>query len=277
MNNLRNPGATTDCPGRSLGNGHAFDAEPGHDTPWNGHGIGLNLRPLAEGENVCHGLFRTGDVTILRPDQARRLRDHGGIRFFLDLRGESELRRYGRALSLEQVGIAILNWPVMARDASAITGRRPGNKAYARYYFSILDDMAAHVSDLFAWLAALKGAPLLFGCHAGKDRTSLVAMLLLHVLGANTPVIARDHEQSGAHLLPHLHHFRDKWERKGETPEEYAVRLDARGETMRQTLEMIEEAFGGIGAWLKQCGVQEHHLQAIRLHYGRSTMTQGPT
>ncbi|MBF0630834.1 MAG: tyrosine-protein phosphatase [Magnetococcales bacterium] len=276
---LRDAGETAGWSRRSPGGDLTppFKADPNPDGQRNLHAIGLNLRPLAAGEGVCHDLYRTGDVTVLGQAEAGLLREDLGIRYFLDLRGESEQHRHGRAESLARAGISILHWPVMARDASAIAGRRPTSEAYARYYFSIFKEMTATLPQLFAALAELKGGPLLFGCHAGKDRTSLVAMLLLHLCGAERPVIARDHERSGGYLLPHLYHFRDKWERKGETPEEYAVRLDPRGEAMLQTLEKIDADLGGIDACLRRCGVHGDHLQAINHHYAFSTLPTGST
>ncbi|KAJ2764341.1 hypothetical protein IWQ57_005200, partial [Coemansia nantahalensis] len=44
--------------------------------------------------------------------------------------------------------------------------------------------------------------PILFHCHHGKDRTGIVAMLLLGILGVDDQIIAADYAQSAANLAP---------------------------------------------------------------------------
>jgi len=229
-------------------------------------GIGLNLRPLAEGAGVCRRIFRTGDVTAVDARGAHVLYERLGVRYYLDLRTKSELLRYGEAQTLNGAGIATVRQSIASGDGSAIASR-PTSDDYARYYLGILEAMVPGLPDLFAAIVAMEGAPFLFGCHAGKDRTGLLAMLLLHICGADAEVIVADYERSGEHLLAQLDWFRDKWERKGEAREEYAERLKARGTTLRQVIMQLQEDFGGPGQWLLRSGVPDAHLRAIRERY----------
>ncbi|MGF6813112.1 hypothetical protein OKW30_008329 [Paraburkholderia sp. Clong3] len=230
-------------------------------------GIGVNLRPLAERAGICAGIYRTGDVTAIDRQGARLLRDRFGIRNYIDLRSEDERRRYGDADALEAAGIAVVPLPIVMNDRSAIGGRHPGVREYADYYCTVLEDMKPCVPDLFSCFAASGGAPFLFGCHAGKDRTGLVSMLLLHVCGAGADIIARDHERSGGCLAPHLDRFRDQWERKGETRGDYAVRLACKGETMHQIMLRLGEVYGGLDGYLKHCGVRPALQHMLRDRY----------
>ncbi|MCU9952091.1 tyrosine-protein phosphatase [Burkholderia sp. BKH01] len=231
------------------------------------HEIGVNFRALADGAGVCHGIYRTGDVTAIDFDGARRLRDEFEISRYIDLRTSGERQRHGDATALRAAGIAITTCAIASNDQSAIVVRRPGSDAYVRYYLAILESMQLRVAELFSCIASMKGVPFLFGCHAGKDRTGLVAMLLLHACGASAEVIAQDYQRSGPYLLRRLDRFRAHWESKGETRDDYAVRLLTRAETMRQVICELNTDHGGVGGYLTRSGVAADDLRSIRHHY----------
>src|SRR5207245_1879248 len=64
--------------------------------------------------------------------------------------------------------------------------------------------------NVAAVLMAIARAPdggVLFHCHAGKDRTGLVAALLLALAGTPDEIIAQDYHLSYTYLLPTF----DEW------------------------------------------------------------------
>lgn len=237
--------------------------------------VGLNLRPLAEGTGLCRQILRTGDVNVIDESGARLLHEGYDIRTYFDLRTASERKCYGNAATLNAAGILTVEVPVSASSSRAIAGRRPSSDAYAIYYMGLLDDMTPSLPRLFTFIAALDGAPFMFGCHAGKDRTGIVAMLLLDTCGADSNTIAGDYEKSADYLLPHLFRFRDKWELKGETSEDYATRLNPRGETMHKVILNLNKVYGSISGYLTQCGVAEEYRKTVRDQYGVNSFKGG--
>lgn len=229
--------------------------------------VGLNLRPLTESVEFCSHIFRTGDVTAIDARGAQLLRDELGVRQYVDLRTDSERQKYGLGKTLEEQGISTIWHPVASCGGGAVASCRPTAEAYSRYYLAILDELSPLLPGLFRCIIAMDGMPFMFGCHAGKDRTGLVAMLLLHVCGADTETIARDHERSRDYLLPHIDRFQDKWERKGETREDYAFRLTSHAESLRRVILILNVACGGIGGYLNHCGVTERQQRTVRERY----------
>jgi protein-tyrosine phosphatase len=234
---------------------------PKLDVPVNLPVTGLNLRAL-KGTSI----FRTGDVTRIDTAGAQRLRAIG-VRHYIDLRTAPERKRYGDADSLNAAGITTLRIPIAASNGCFIAARNPRPDEYARYYVAMLRDMKPAFAHFFAAVQAFEGAPFLFGCHAGKDRTGLLAMLLLSILGADRDAIVRDYEASADYLLAQIERFRDKWERKGETREEYAVRLRPQGETMIRVLAELNVTFGGAASYLERCGVTQEQQRIVRALY----------
>jgi protein-tyrosine phosphatase len=232
--------------------------------------IGPNFRPLTEDLRRCRGIYRTGDVTHVDRLAATCLRDRLGIRFFLDLRSDAECRRYGTADRLAEVGVCVLRRPMTGYSHEAIRGRRPSSGDYIRYHIAILAGIAEVLPGIFAAVMAMNGAPFLFGCHAGKDRTGLLAMILEYLCGIDEQTIVQDYARSEVFLLPRIEHFQDKWEAKGVSQDDYATRLMTPAAVPRGVLAWLRDAHGGIDGYLDQAGVPLEQREAIRRHYAFS-------
>ena len=87
---------------------------------------------------------------------------------------------------------------------------------------------------------------VVFYCMAGKDRTGLIAALLLSVAGVERPAIAEDYALSGENLRPLL----DMWIETAGDDDERALRTRigaAPAEAMLGVLDTLEVQYGGGG------------------------------
>ena len=95
-------------------------------------------------------------------------------------------------------------------------------------YSGLLAHAAAEIGELFRGMAAADALPTLFHCTAGKDRTGVVAALLLTWLGVDRELVLDDFElteQSRGHQM-HEQMFQRMLER-GMSPEAAAGMLHA--------------------------------------------------
>ena len=92
------------------------------------------------------------------------------------------------------------------------------------------------------------------GCYAGKDRTGLLALLLL--LKHNIPknIILNDYLATGPSLLRNLDYFKENWVKKGLSRDEYAERMQPKKETLIRLLAHIESQYHGIQGYLELIG-----------------------
>ncbi|KAJ2776703.1 hypothetical protein H4R18_005531 [Coemansia javaensis] len=102
--------------------------------------------------------------------------------------------------------------------------------------------------------------PILFHCHHGKDRTGIVAMLLLGILGVDDQIIAADYAQSAANLAP--------VRKRMELIDMGAVGLppsfcDAPAPVMLSLLHHIRTNYGSVRGYLRSTGLTTQELDAI--------------
>ena len=172
---------------------------------------GNNFRELGgyladEGKHVKWGQIYRGIPTgKLTGEADRRLLDSLGLRLILDLRSSGEAKKEpdyvpdgARLVQIcglcaeDGVEIAFAPGDIEKLMQTAEEGESISQRLYRR----MLTGNKAF-KELFRALEAGE-TPILFHCSAGKDRTGVVAMLILLALGASDEVICADFEQTNA-------------------------------------------------------------------------------
>ncbi|MET0146685.1 MAG: tyrosine-protein phosphatase [Ilumatobacteraceae bacterium] len=133
------------------------------------------------------GRLTAADVEALRPL---------GLKAVIDLRTERELDRRGRfpvetyPVTFHHLSVLDQTWD---RDA-AIRENLPATEFLHRAYTEILANGGPRFGAALEVLAQAEHLPAVFHCAAGKDRTGLLAALLLGLLGVDRDVIVADYE-----------------------------------------------------------------------------------
>ena len=109
-------------------------------------------------------------------------------------------------------------------------------------------------------LAGLAGRPKVFHCAAGKDRTGLMAALVLRLLGVDDEAIVADYMAS-AHNMPRMLERFASWPRyrdhlAGMPPQVYAVEEPP----IRLFLAELDVRYGGARAWASSNGIRPEAL-----------------
>ncbi|MET7297778.1 tyrosine-protein phosphatase [Embleya sp. NPDC005575] len=114
------------------------------------------------------------------------------IRTVIDLRYPQEIAYRGRVpidASLTYHNLSIehrpYNQPALAEDVP------PGPYLAARFA-EVAEDGVREIREALALIAAADNAPLVFHCASGKDRTGLIAALVLALLGVGDEDIVAD-------------------------------------------------------------------------------------
>jgi protein-tyrosine phosphatase len=157
-----------------------------------------NFRDLG-GYATIHGTVAWGQ--LFRSDGLNRLTDADldvvdalGIRTVIDLRTSRELADVGR-FPVEKLPVAFHHVSVIDQTWHE-EGREVGDDAVA-FLSSAYRDMLRSGADRFAealrLLALPQAGPVVFHCAAGKDRTGVLAALLLAALGVSDDDIVADY------------------------------------------------------------------------------------
>lgn len=162
-----------------------------------------NFRDLGGHVTVDGRMLRTGlvyrsDALCFVTDRDRAvLRDTLGVRTIVDLRTSMEHDRMGRydvADVGEVVHLPVLDGALIREEAQV------GSLDLFSMYRAIVFDHADDVAGVLTLLADQCRLPAVISCTAGKDRTGVVAALLLGVLGVPQKIILEDYERSAAGL-----------------------------------------------------------------------------
>lgn len=173
----------------------------------------------------------------------------------IDLRTDSELNEKGPS-PLHSHGVEYRHVPFIPTLPSQRTDEKSPTiveRGSLNYLSGLERGGPAIVSVLTAIAESKPGTSLVFNCSAGKDRTGIIAAILLRVLGVPDETIVNDYT-----LTRQYHTSWRKWTEEGlkERSREagYTITpamLDAAPETMQALLAGIDQTYGSTKGLLK--------------------------
>ena len=191
-----------------------------------------------------------------------------GVRRIVDLRFENELARDEPVdPPVEVVHVSVLGeWDAdeVARQRAAVDGAIDPEAYLAELYLGFLRDGRERFG---AATAAVADAPddgaVVLHCLNGKDRTGLLAALILRLCGVATDLVAEDYALSGPNLEPRLR----PWIDAARTPESKRRRellLPTPARAMADVLDELDARQGGAAGFLRSAGLDEATLARLR-------------
>ena len=164
-------------------------------------------------------LIRSGNLSNLSKEEADLLKNDYQLSLVIDLRTPEEIKK---APDKEIAGVEHRSIPLAMEldtrrmdyltklyfeskdraDKARFAAEYARIDEVARMYRSISVNKASKeaVREIFKLLAAAKGA-VLFHCTSGKDRTGIIAALILYVLGCSRQDIIRDYNASAVTFM----------------------------------------------------------------------------
>ncbi len=217
--------------------------------------------PLADGRITRWGrLFRADGLQRLDTNDLALI-DGIGIRTVIDLRTSAEIAERG-AFPVQQYPVAYHHLSII--DATWTESGIPdfdlteqgGIDFLVWAYRDMLDQGADRFAQALATLAQPGSGPAVFHCAAGKDRTGLLAMLILGGLGVDRHVIAEDFGLTRAGMdrmrtWLATHHPDGLADMNSRPVHMFGAHPDA----MRQILDDLDDQFGGVRGYLGSIGV----------------------
>jgi protein-tyrosine phosphatase len=222
----------------------------------------LNARDLGGypttdgGETRWRSVLRADDLAQLTPAGIAAMAAYG-VRTVLDLRWADEAARHPSPLpaglpQLRYERISLLThtedeWRLRSRDA-----------AKELWKCAVLEHVRFELHRVLSFIAAAPPEPLLFHCVAGKDRTGLIAALLLALADATPAAIAQDYAVSSANLREaYLKRYADA------EPAHILEALRCPEEGAYNMLRFLERS-GGVRAYLSQIGLKPQEIEQLR-------------
>jgi len=174
--------------------------------------------PTVDGRYVRRGLlYRSGALADLSEQDVAVLRKLG-IKLICDLRTDLEAQE---APDVPLEGVTLWRLPVIQQEESAVKARtflfdrHRLDQVMIQTYQSFVRDKAPIFGAAIVRFADPANLPAVFHCSAGKDRTGILAALLLGALGVSDELIIADYTLSNLYyrafrksLEPQAHRLR---------------------------------------------------------------------
>ncbi len=225
--------------------------------------------PVGDGRTTQWGrMFRADGLHRLAGDDLDLL-DGIGIRTVIDLRTSNEIADRG-AFPVEQYPVAYHHLSIL--DATWIETGVPdfapteqgGIDFLVWAYRDMLDKGADRFAQAVATLAQPGNGPAVFHCAAGKDRTGILAMLILGGLGADPEVIAEDFGLTRAGMdRMRAWLAENNPDALADMQARPAHMSGAHPDAMRQILTDLNEQYGGVRGYLSSIGVGDALLDDL--------------
>lgn len=238
-----------------------FGSQPSRRIPLEG---ALNFRdlggyPTVDGRRVrWRRVFRSDSLGPMSEADARHLVDEIGLATIIDLRSTREVEKEGRG-PLAEAAIGYHHLPLF----EVVPGhKRVWPASLSELYRGMLRDAAGQVVRVLDVVAAADAHPVVFHCVAGKDRTGVVAAVLLGILGVGDDDIVADYVMT-QEVMPAM---RARWDASAgpdlkELPQHI---LQAEADTMRQLLAVLRDDHGSVIDYARDSGLRDHVVAELR-------------
>jgi protein-tyrosine phosphatase len=131
-------------------------------------------------------------------------------------------------------------------------------------YVSELRRHGSSFAKIMALIANARDGGVLIHCVGGRDRTGLIAALLLSLVGVPLETVAADYALSSECLRPRDEDFLANGPGRREERERLLVQMKTHPEIMLETLIRLDETYGSVTAYLRQAGVTEQELALLQ-------------
>jgi len=204
-------------------------------------------------------IYRSDLLTKLDETDAKTLSAHN-INCVIDLRNAREIKEYP---SLFAINKNFHYYNVSLTDGLIYKDFDPYiMEDMWRLYIGLVDEAADMVARVFSIMAQNADCGIVFHCTAGKDRTGVIAALLLMCAGVGEDDIISDYAMSYDLLKSYLEADKAMLKAKGLIYPDHVFRSDP--ENIMRFIEHLEAKYKTAEDYLKNAGVTNEEMAIIK-------------
>lgn len=203
-----------------------------------------------------HRFLRSSSLSHLTSHDCEFLYDYG-VRTVIDLRSENEVIENPDKL-LNYRDVEIVNISLLSKaDSTIMMCDVP--KCLSDMYVDMIERNKANLYRIFKVILDAKGT-ILFHCTAGKDRTGVVAMLILKLAGIDNELIIKDYTASGEYLADSIRKLKETLQTRGFKIIDSI--FESKAEDMENTLKYFDEHYT-IDSYFKSLGFSKDLIKRL--------------
>lgn len=212
-------------------------------------------------------LIRAGNLDKISPAAQQQLVDYG-LKTIIDLRDEWEVESYPNPF-IQSDHVSYVNLPLIGNalaDSDAWKSEKGSYTEVHELYARYLTHCQPQIGAIIEALADSENCTL-FHCHAGKDRTGIIAALVLGAVGVSNVVVAQDYALSEDQIM----HLREEWREYAMEHGQDMARFErlhaAKPHTILTMLSALKEHYGDVAGYLASCGVSQSQIERLQVRF----------
>lgn len=229
----------------------------------------VNLRDIGgyriqdQRETRWQVFLRADNLDKLTAADQQTLLDYG-LRHVVDLRSSSEAQHYPDVFA-RSAAVIYHHLPLIedGPDMQAVEALPTHFEVY--HYF--LERCQPALKTILETICATGDGCTVFHCTGGKDRTGVIAALLLGLVAVDAETIAQDYALTSQYLASRAGEWRQQVLDAGGDVERFDRMMATRPEVMRQTLAYLQGHYGGIPEYVQAIGVSDSAVSTLRLRF----------
>lgn len=220
------------------------------------NGRDLGGLPGAHAPIPANRFFRSGELSKANEHDKSVLLEHD-VKLDLDLRAPDERKRSPDSLERD---------PRFRYEGISLLGESPPEtnekESLGDFYVRTLAENQVQFKTVFETLAAEQGGGVIFHCSSGKDRSAMIAAMLLELAGVDRATIVHDYAISAHYLSAKSAEVRKK-------KPEIAHLLGSPPAELERFLDALDHTYGGAAAYLKKAGVTDRDIATLSARLGQ--------
>ena len=209
---------------------------------------------------VQNQLFRADGLHSLTQEDQEKLK-LAGITAVIDLRSDQEVEMlpcvFCNATDVDYHRVPLLDQV----QSGGFEGGFP--ESMAGLYIDLLENSKDEIAKVLRIIAGYPQRAVVFNCTAGKDRTGVIAMLLLELAGVEEKWIIADYAVSEENIRPLFKSQKEQLKRAGIELPEYVFASSPR--EMEQTIEYLNSKYGSVGKYLESLDLTVDERYVIQM------------
>ncbi|MEP3331896.1 tyrosine-protein phosphatase [Sedimentitalea sp.] len=187
-----------------------------------------------------------------------------GVRAVIDLRTTSEVADAPNPFAAYP-GVHFANLPLFADLSPVALSNADARTEHPllSFYMSALETRGTAICSILGEIAAVDHGAVLFNCTAGKDRTGIIAALLLGVAEVPRNQIISDYTLTAEFIPDLVAEFLDLSRARGGDTKNYARLLESPASTMAGILEHIGIRYGTVSNYLQEIGLPRSDYRTL--------------
>lgn len=222
--------------------------------------------PTVDGRRLRLGrVFRSDSLSHMSETDTRHVAEVLGVVTVVDLRAAREVETFGHG-PLGTMGLVVHHLPIIdeTRGERPENAPDPAKLGLEELYRLMLERFGERFAAVLEVIADPANQPVVFHCAAGKDRTGLVAALLLSALGVDDDVVAADYAITAEHMDELVARHRARARKSAAYAEVSESLFAAEASVMRAVLEAVRTDYGSAAGYLVAHGLEPGALEHLR-------------